>query len=55
MQNRFAMELFVRHYETACQIIAGFGQNGEGYFRLTSFGSRENTIEAMRRFKEIFE
>ena len=33
---------------------AGFGQNGEGYFRLTSFGSRENTIEAMRRFKEIF-
>ena len=34
---------------------AGFGQNGEGYFRLTSFGSRENTIEAMRRFKEIFE
>ena len=21
MQNRFAMELFVRHYETACQII----------------------------------
>ena len=21
MQNRFAMELFVRHYETVCQII----------------------------------
>ena len=33
---------------------AGFGKNGEGYFRLTSFGSRENTIEAMRRFKELF-
>ncbi|MGN1152848.1 MAG: LL-diaminopimelate aminotransferase [Candidatus Gastranaerophilaceae bacterium] len=28
---------------------AGFGVNGEGYFRLTSFGSRENTIEAMER------
>ena len=33
---------------------AGFGKNGEGYFRLTSFGSRENTIEAMTRFKELF-
>ncbi|MCI0502769.1 MAG: LL-diaminopimelate aminotransferase [Fusobacteria bacterium] len=28
----------------------GFGANGEGYFRLTAFGSRENTIEAMERF-----
>ena len=27
----------------------GFGKNGEGYFRLTSFGSRENTVEAMER------
>jgi LL-diaminopimelate aminotransferase len=34
---------------------AGFGKNGEGYFRLTSFGSRENTIEAMARFKKLFE
>ena len=33
---------------------AGFGKNGEGYFRLTSFGSRENTIEAMGRFKALF-
>ena len=33
---------------------AGFGKNGEGYFRLTSFGSRENTIEAMDRFKKLF-
>lgn len=28
---------------------AGFGKNGEGYFRLTSFGSRENTVKAMDR------
>lgn len=28
---------------------AGFGKCGEGYFRLTAFGSRENTIEAMER------
>lgn len=33
---------------------AGFGRNGEGYFRLTSFGSRENTIEAMKRFEKLF-
>ena len=33
---------------------AGFGKNGEGYFRLTSFGSKENTIEAMWRFKKLF-
>ena len=28
---------------------AGFGKMGEGYFRLTGFGSRENTIEAVER------
>ena len=33
---------------------AGFGKNGEGYFRLTSFGSKENTKEAMERFKKLF-
>ena len=33
---------------------SGFGKNGEGYFRLTSFGSKENTIEAMWRFKKLF-
>lgn len=27
----------------------GFGPSGEGYFRLTAFGSREKTREAMRR------
>lgn len=33
---------------------AGFGKNGEEYFRLTSFGSKENTIEAMKRFEKLF-
>lgn len=32
---------------------AGFGDEGEGYFRLTSFGSREATIEAIERLKTI--
>ena len=30
---------------------AGFGENGEGFFRLTSFSNHENTTEAMERFK----
>lgn len=33
---------------------AGFGEAGEGYFRLTSFGSRENTLEAARRIDVLF-
>lgn len=33
---------------------AGFGENGKKYFRLTSFGNRENTIEAMKRFEQLF-
>ena len=32
---------------------AGFGKNGEGFFRLTSFSNHENTQEAMKRFKEL--
>ncbi len=32
---------------------AGFGAEGEGYFRLTAFGSRENTEEAIERLKKI--
>lgn len=30
---------------------SGFGPHGEGYFRLTAFGSAENTIKAMDRIK----
>ena len=29
----------------------GFGPSGEGYLRLTAFGSREDTLEAMNRFQ----
>ena len=31
----------------------GFGPSGEGYFRLTAFATRENTIEAMNRWKNM--
>lgn len=30
---------------------SGFGPHGEGYFRLTAFGSKENTIKAIERIK----
>jgi LL-diaminopimelate aminotransferase len=32
---------------------SGFGPHGEHYFRLTAFGSRENTLEALDRIKNI--
>lgn len=32
---------------------AGFGKNGEHYFRFTAFGNREDTIEAMSRLAKI--
>ncbi len=31
----------------------GFGPSGEGYFRLTAFGSKENTEEAIERIKKM--
>ena len=32
---------------------AGFGRNGEGFFRLTAFGNYENTVEAMKRIRSL--
>lgn len=55
--NMSSWEFFDYLLENA-QIVgtpgAGFGKNGEGYFRLTSFGSQENTKEAMERFEKLF-
>ena len=33
---------------------AGFGENGKNFFRLTSFGNYEKTVEAMERFEKLF-
>ena len=33
---------------------SGFGPAGEGYFRLTAFGSAKRTVEAIARIKEAF-
>lgn len=32
---------------------AGFGKNGDGWFRLTAFNTYENTAEAMERLKKL--
>ncbi|MBP6739750.1 MAG: LL-diaminopimelate aminotransferase [Leptospiraceae bacterium] len=32
---------------------SGFGPSGEGYFRLSAFGSKENVLEAMERIKGL--
>lgn len=32
---------------------SGFGPSGEGYFRLTAFGSYENTVAAIRRIQTL--
>lgn len=33
---------------------AGFGENGEGYFRLTAFGDTADTAEASKRIMKLF-
>ena len=39
-----------------CQVVgtpgSGFGPHGEGFFRLTAFGDREQTSEAVERIKQ---
>ena len=32
---------------------SGFGPSGEGYFRLTAFGTYENTLAAMERIQTL--
>jgi len=40
---------------TECHVVgtpgSGFGPSGEGYFRLSAFGERDNVIEAIKRFR----
>ncbi len=41
-----------------CQVVgtpgSGFGPSGEGYLRLTGFGTYEKTLEAVDRVKKVF-
>ena len=44
-------DLLLEKYNIVGTPGVGFGPSGEGYFRLTAFGDREKTIEAMERLR----
>ena len=33
---------------------SGFGPSGEGYFRLTGFGTKENTEKAVKKIQQFY-
>jgi len=47
---------FFDKYFTECNVVGtpvfGFGLSGEGCFRLSAFGHRENVIEVVKRIKK---
>jgi LL-diaminopimelate aminotransferase len=45
-------DLMLRNAQVVCTPGAGFGSSGEGYVRLTAFGTHENTAEALRRITD---
>jgi LL-diaminopimelate aminotransferase len=45
-------EEMLREAHVVCTPGAGFGDCGEGYVRLTAFGERSATVEALHRVKE---
>ena len=55
--NMSSWDFFDRLLESA-NIVGtpgvGFGKSGDGYFRLTSFSTREKTIEACKRLDKFF-
>ncbi|MCR4990206.1 MAG: LL-diaminopimelate aminotransferase [Lachnospiraceae bacterium] len=55
-QNMTSWDFF-DHLLTKANVVgtpgSGFGPHGEGYFRLTAFGSYENTVEAVDRIKKL--
>jgi LL-diaminopimelate aminotransferase len=48
-------DLLLREKQIVGTPGVGFGKNGDGWFRLTAFGTRENTVEAMKRVKEMLQ
>ena len=50
-------EFFDKLLNEAAVIITpgiGFGEQGEGFVRITAFSSKEDTTEAITRIKKIF-
>ena len=43
---------------TKCNVVGtpgqGFGENGEGYFRLSGFGDQQRTLTALERIEKLF-
>ncbi len=55
-ENLSSWEFFDRLLHTAHVVGtpgSGFGPHGEGYFRLTAFGTHENTVKALRQIASI--
>ena len=46
-------DLLLNEYNVVGTPGAGFGDNGEGFFRLTAFGDRDNVIKAMDRLRKM--
>jgi len=44
-------DMLLKKYNIVGTPGAGFGRNGEGFFRLSAFGNKENIIKAMERIK----
>ena len=56
IQNAHGLQFFDALLEKANVVGTpgeGFGENGKGYFRLTAFGSYENTLKACGFFKTL--
>lgn len=54
MKSWDLFDIMLRKAEIVGTPGEGFGENGEGFMRLTAFNTQENTTEAMRRFEELF-
>lgn len=55
-ENMTSWQFFDHLLETAGVVGtpgSGFGPSGEGYFRLTAFGTHENTLAALERIKKM--
>ena len=46
-------DYLLEHANVVGTLGSGFGPSGEGYFRLTAFGTYENTVKAVDRMKKL--
>lgn len=45
-------DTLLNEYQIVCTPGVGFGASGEGFVRMTAFGTKENTMEAMERMSK---